>query len=114
MSDSCYPVVLASSLTSFSLFRFAHNVSGDLKIGGIRNGDENPDDMLHLVTICNIPRPIGLTFQPRFSYHDPFIDVLRIRGASFGELEMKLYDEPTDGMLVTVRSDRISFIHTGH
>lgn len=42
MSDSCYPVVLASSLTSLSLFRFAHNVSGDLKIG-IRNGDENPD-----------------------------------------------------------------------
>ena len=108
VSASVYPVALASSLTSFSLFRSAHDVSGDLKIGGIGDGDEDPDHVLHMVAICNVPRPVWLAGQPRFSCHDLFIDVSPVGRAFFGELQMELvaiqtYDQPAEGMLATVR-----------
>ena len=67
-------------------------------VGGIGDGDENPDD---------VPRSARLAVQARFSYHDPFIDVCPIGWAFLVMVIIEIYDKPAEGMLATARPDRL-------
>lgn len=81
-------------------------VACHLKIGGIGDGDENRDDVPHMIAICYIP------VQTRFFLSRPISLMSPIAQAFLGEFKVELetietYEKPADGVLATVRSDRI-------